>query len=325
MFDLDEIEKDWKENSFCLTDKEVMDIFVSEGVTTRDYQKHLNNVWKNVRTMRKETPAQRLHRAIFGELSDPEEEKRRREEEKRICEYQAKELSYKPCLSKKSQNKVVEGCMDVVFDCTREWYEFFKGNIPMEDLYYVCLNTLISSAKYCVHYSTKTCFRAYVIEGIRREIIKFVSRLEHIPYRNAYAIINGYYKGYDEIEDYGDGWCKPKPGYKMKFEYDYKYDKEEPTKASYIYEMIKNDSYDVEFIKGTSTEEFFEVYDEILETLPYIEKMTMRLFYDSIGLEGLSIKEISDYLGVEENEVVNAKRRVLRRLKKDERIKKFYQ
>lgn len=37
MFDLDAIEKDWKENSFCLTDKEIREIYISEGVTTKAY------------------------------------------------------------------------------------------------------------------------------------------------------------------------------------------------------------------------------------------------------------------------------------------------
>lgn len=320
MFDLDEIEKDWKENSFCLTDQEVLDIFKQEGVTTKDYKEYRDDVWENYIGIRRDYTAEyRLLRNIFGFSEEAEEEKRIREEVD-------KKLSYKPHLSKEGQNKVVEGCMDIVFDSTREWYDYFKGNIPMENLYYVCLNTLISSARHCIHYYTKTCFRSYVLEGIRKNMIKFVSRLEHIPYRNAYAMMNGYYKYYNEIEDrIEDSWCAIEPGYKKEFEYDNNFDKEVPTKASYIYEMIKNDSYEVDFIKKQSTDEFLAVYDEIIEELPYIEKMTMRLFYNYEGSEGLTINEISDYLGIESNEVINAKRRVLRKLKKDERIKKFHQ
>ena len=37
MFDLDAIEKDWKENSFCLSDKEIREIYIAEGVTTKAY------------------------------------------------------------------------------------------------------------------------------------------------------------------------------------------------------------------------------------------------------------------------------------------------
>ena len=37
MFDLDAIEKDWKENSFCLSNKEIREIYIAEGVTTKAY------------------------------------------------------------------------------------------------------------------------------------------------------------------------------------------------------------------------------------------------------------------------------------------------
>lgn len=309
MFDLDEIERDWKENGHHLTDKEILEIYKQEGVTTKEYKKYMENVYK---VMREFTPQERLMRQIFGNDKEIEEDRR-------IYEYKKAKL-YKPQLSKESQNKVVEGCLDIVFDSTREWYEYFKGNIPMENLYNICLDTLISSAKHCIHYYTKTCFRSYVIVGIRKNMIKFVSRLEHIPYRNAYAIINDYYEGIDEYKIPIDSWCAIKPGYKKEFEYDYNYDKEEPTKASYIYEMIKNDSYDVDFIKKQLNEEFLSDYEEIIEELPYLEKMVMRLFYSSDGLEGLSIKEISDYLGIEPNQVINAKRRVLRKLRKNEKL-----
>ena len=37
MFNLDEIEKDWLDNSFCLTDEEIRKIYIAEGVTTKAY------------------------------------------------------------------------------------------------------------------------------------------------------------------------------------------------------------------------------------------------------------------------------------------------
>ena len=37
MFDLDEIERDWKENSFCLSDEEIRKIYIAEGVTIDAY------------------------------------------------------------------------------------------------------------------------------------------------------------------------------------------------------------------------------------------------------------------------------------------------
>jgi DNA-directed RNA polymerase specialized sigma subunit len=87
--------------------------------------------------------------------------------------------------------------------------------------------------------------------------------------------------------------------------------------------MIKNDSYDVDYTKRLSQEEFMSDYDEALEELPYLEKMAMRLSYDAYGYPGLTINEISDYIGVEPKEVVNAKRRVLNKLKKDKRFDKY--
>ena len=41
MFDLDAIEKDWKENSFRLTDKEIRQIYISEVITTNAFYENL--------------------------------------------------------------------------------------------------------------------------------------------------------------------------------------------------------------------------------------------------------------------------------------------
>ena len=63
MFDLDAIEKDWKENSFCLTDKEIREIYISEGVTTKAYREKVDELWK---MRRYGTADEELIELLFG-------------------------------------------------------------------------------------------------------------------------------------------------------------------------------------------------------------------------------------------------------------------
>ena len=298
MFDLDEIERDWKENSFCLTDEAIMDIFVQEGVTNEAYQKECDEHFKH---RKKVNPMDRLLASIFGD------EEKKEELDKKEMEYATEfneSIPKRKHLSQESQMKVVEGCMDVVFENTRFWYEVFDEKLSMEELYNICIDSLIKSAKYCMHYSTKPCFRSYVNKSIKNNISEHIAKWEHITVREADRRINNYFIYKEKI---------------LKIHFD----REIPTKQSHIYEMIKNDSYDVDYTKRLSQEEFMNEYEKILEELPYIEKMVMRLSYDDNGDKGLTIDEISDYTGVEPKEVRNTKRRVLNRLRKDERFNKY--
>ena len=298
MFDLDEIERDWKKNSFRLNDEEIMAIYVQEGVTVEAYQKEVD---EHLKTRKKYDPGKKLLLQIFGEREKADQiEKEIAEDNKRIRDNYPKRKQ----LSKESQMRVVEGCMDVVFENTRYWYEDLDGKISMEKLYNICVDSLIKSAKYCMHYSTKPCFRSYVNKSIQNNISEYIARWEHITVREADRRI----KRHDIFKESI-----------LKLDYD----KEIPTKQSYIYEMIKDDSYDVDYTKKLIQEEFMSEYDEILEELPYIEKMVMRLSYDDNGYPGLTMEEISDYVGVEPKEVRNAKRRVLNRLRKDKRFDKY--
>ena len=298
MFDLDEIERDWKENSFCLTDEAIMDIFVQEGVTNEAYQKECDEHFKH---RKKINPMDRLLASIFGE------EEKKEELDKKEMEYATEfneSIPKRKHLSQESQMKVVEGCMDVVFEDTRYWYEDLDRKISMEKLYNICIDSLIKSAKYCMHYSTKPCFRAYVNKSIKNNISEHIAKWEHITVREADKRIKRHDIFKEDI---------------LKLDYD----KEIPTKQSYIYEMIKNDSYDVDYTKRLIQEEFMSEYDEILEELPYLEKMVMRLSYDDNGENGLTTNQISDYIGVEPKEVKNAKRRVITKLRKDNRFNKY--
>ena len=300
MFDLDEIERDWKENSFCLTDEEIMNIYIQEGVTTLAYKKECEE-YSAKNNRRIIDPSEMLLASIFGNKEKEEEFNKKSREH--YIEWE-KNYPKRKYLSQESQKKVVEGCMDMVFENTRYWYEVLNKKISIEKLYNICVDSLISSAKYCLHFSTKPCFRSYVYKSIENNISRHIARWEHITTYEA----NG------RIEDYDI--------YRKDILKTYQ-DREIPTKQSYIYEMIKNDSYDVDYINKQSQEEFMSDYDEALEELSYLEKMVMRLSYDAYGYPGLTTNEISDYIGVEPKEVVNAKRRVLNKLKKDKRFDKY--
>ena len=45
MFDLDIIEEDWKNNSFSLSENEIIEIFRSEGATLRKYNEEIEE-WR---------------------------------------------------------------------------------------------------------------------------------------------------------------------------------------------------------------------------------------------------------------------------------------
>lgn len=305
MFDLDLIEKDWKENSFCLSDEEVLEIFKGEGITTVDYDREINKFYDSLPKISAE---ERLLALIFND----ETEKKRIDnidfEAKKMYETQypkRKKLSYS------SQMKVVEGCLDVVFNGTRYWYSYFNEKISMEKLYYICLDALFNSAKYCLHYSNKLCFRAYANKCIERSIIKNVARWEHISYRNAYYIINHL----ERIEGYFNS------DYVSELKFDY--EKEIPFKSSFIYEKIKNDSYDVDYISKILSDEFMLDYKQALNELTYEERKVMELLFDSNGYYDLSIKQISEFLVTEPDIIKKIKREAIKKLKKDDRFNKY--
>ena len=190
MFDLDLIEDDWKKNSFQLTDEEVFEIYKSEGVTKKDYEMKKEEI---LSSYKKISPEEKLLISIFGD----EKEKKELDEIDREKYEKVKEISIR--LSHSSQMKVVEGTLDVVFDSTRYWYEKLNKSIPMEEIYNLSIDSLMNAAKYCIHFSTKMCFRSYAYEFIRRNMISLVARKERISYKNAYCIIyNRFTKYYEE-------------------------------------------------------------------------------------------------------------------------------
>lgn len=305
MFDLDLIEDDWKKNSFQLTDEEVFEIYKSEGVTKKDYEMKKEEI---LSSYKKISPEEKLLISIFGD----EKEKKELDEIDREKYENVKEISLR--LSHSSQMKVVEGTLDVVFDSTRYWYEKLNKSIPMEKIYNLSIDSLMNAAKYCIHFSTKMCFRSYAYEFIRRNMISLVARKERISYKNAYCIIYNRFTKYYEEEN--------RLLYNV-YELSYDYTKEIPYKPSSIYEMIRKEIYEENYIKNISSEEFIKDYNYAIKGLDNLEEMLIKLLYDKNGLNGLTFKEISEYLGIHTNKVYNIKKKVIRKLNKNARFYKY--
>ena len=301
MFDFDEIESSFKDNYFSLSEEEIMEIYRLEGVTLNNYYKELDEYRKNIHL--NISAEERLLRSIYGR-DDLQKEV---EELKEKYEYPTKKR-----LSLESQKKVVEGCLDLVFDSTKYWYDYLKKEISQERLFYVCLDALINSVKYSLHYE-KPVFKSYIIANIDRNIIKYVAKLEHLTYREVYKAIYN-------IEEYDYKTFEHIPNKELKFKYD---DKEIVEKPSKIYYRLKNESYDFEDIKNISSDEFYPIYKEALEELDDTAKDVMKLSYDINGNNILTYAEIGECLCIDKKKVVNAKRRAIRKLRKNEKIKQF--
>ena len=302
MFDLDIIEKDWKKNSFCLSDLEIMNIYKEEGITKTNYKNEVDEFLKSLPKMSSEEKML----AYFSKGNELfKKEKEIFEKRKYLMETQYPKRKY---LSHESQMKVVEGCMDVVFNQSKYWYNIFNKKIPMEELYNICLDSLFNSAKYCLHYSTKPCFRSYVEQSIFANIVKKISKLGHISYNEAYKIMNSI-TSYNNLDILGI----------LKNNYE----KEIPYKPSWIYELTKNNSYDVDYIRRISSDEFMMEYQQAIEELPYDERTIMTLLYDSNGNNGFTHKEISECFGYDPNKIANVKARIKKKLRKDHRFDKY--
>ncbi len=210
--------------------------------------------------------------------------------------------------------KVVEGTLDVVFDSTRCWYEMLNKSIPMEEIYNLSIDSLMNAAKYCIHFSTKMCFRSYAYEFIKRNMISLVARKERISYKNAYCIIYNKFTKYYEEEN--------RLLYNV-YELSYDYTKEISYKPSSIYEMIRKEIYEENYIKNISSGEFMKDYNNSINNLDNMEKMVIELLYDKDGFKGLTYKEASDYLGIPINDISNLKRKVIRKLKNNSKFNKY--
>lgn len=298
MFDLDLLEKDWLDNSFRLTEEEIIEIYQKEGVTLKKYSEQQEEYRRKNRTGL--TAEEKLLQLFYGKNEKIEEPSKEMEEP--VRKYLNKDL----------QKKVIEGTLYIVFDSTREWYKFFDGKVSMERIYYVCLEALINSVKYMLH-CEKPVFELYVIKSIERNIIKHIAKWEHITYRKAYEIIKGFID-VDYLLENND----------KKIDLEFNYDnKEELEKPSKIYYRIKNEPYNVDYTKNVSSNNFLKDYMEALQFLEEDEKMIMQLSFDKEGNLGLTNNEISDYLGIEPNEIVSIRRKAIKTLRKNKTLNRY--
>ena len=304
MFDLNAIEKDWLNNSFKLSEEEIIEIYRSENITLNKYDLELEEYRKNTKVGM--TAEERLLLEFFGEYPKIMEDNNNSKEK---YEYPTRKY-----LSKDLQKKVIEGSLYIVFDSTREWYKFFNSKLSMERIYYVCLEALINSTKYMLH-CEKPVFELYVIKSIERNMIKHVAKWAHITYRKAYEIIKNYVIDSDYILE-----CyKEELGLLFNFD-----NKEEVEKPSKIYYQLKDESYDVNYIKNISSQEFMKDYINSLNRLDNIEKIVMQLTFDKDGNRGLTNNEIADYLGIEAKNVSNIRKRAIKTLRKDLKLNTYY-
>ncbi len=298
MFDLDIIENDWKEHSFSLSEEEIIEIFRNEGATWSKYNEELVQYKKN--TGINITPEERLLAIIFGDNEILKEEELR------------KKYSYpkKKHLSSNSQKVIIEGCMYIVFNATREWYHFFNEKISQEKLYYACLEALIKCVKYVIH-CEKPIFELYVYKCIERNVIKNIAKWEHLSCCDVYTYVHNIDSKYDA---YGD---KVK---ELNFEYD---DKETPESPATIVYMQRNDQYIEDYIKNISAKQFMYDYNNALDKLSEIERFVMQLSYDINGFQGFTHNEIAEYLGLSKSDITNAKRRAIRKLRNNNKLNKY--
>ena len=292
MFDIDKLEEEWKKLYKALSEEEIYDIYKSDGATydnlddrIKDYNNYVNA---------KITPEERLLYSIFG--TNEEIKKKLDEEQQRRENTKYPEENH---LSLDKQKIVVEGCMDVVFEVTRKWYESFNGSIDIEDIYYTAIYSLISAVRRCVH-NGKMTFKRYVHSYIYTSISRMVAKKLGIKP--------------SELE---------KDMYFNKVDKYNKNDIEVPTKPGTVNYMLANTPYYENFNEGVSNDEFIKDYNDVINKLPFYEKEVFRLSYDNEGYPGLTYSEISEYLGISNNDVRNAKRRVIRKLRNNDIINSY--
>ncbi len=301
MFDLDAIEKDWQEHSFCLNEEDIIEIFRSEGATLNKYLAEINEYRQKTHVEIEISPEERLLANIFGDS----EIQKKIENADQLREKLEKEFPFpvKKHLSKENQKRVVEGCLDMVFDSTREWYDFFNGNLSMEKIYYVCLEALMNSVKYAVH-CEKPIFRLYISKSITRNIIKHIAKWEHLSYREVYEIV------FNIIND--DAFFFEKKNISCHYE-----NIEESQKPSKIFHHLRNETDEFNYVNQVSSNEFMKDYNQVLSTLDDDSRMIMQLSFDQNGYRGLTSREIADYLGIDCERVSNIRRKAIKTLRKD--------
>lgn len=310
MFDLDLIEQDWKNNSFCLSEEDIIEIYRLDGATLNKYEEELDEYMKKVNSCcrKEQSTEERLLLAIFGDRETLEEKEKR---QKMIDEIPVPQKKH---LSKSLQKKVVEGSLYLVFDETRYWYNFFEGKLSLEKIYYICLEALMNSVKYIVH-CEKPVFGFYVSKSIERNIIKYVAQYLHITYREVYEMVHYKY-------EYGAYSSSKQLNKDLNLLFNTE-TKEEVEKPSQIYYRLRNECYGTNYIKTISSNEFMVDYNMALENLNDVEKIVMQLSFDINGYRGLTNAEIADYLGTDKDKISIIRRRAIKVLRKNAKLNTY--
>lgn len=76
MFDLDAIEEDWKNNSFILSEEDIIEIYRFEDVTLNKYNEEIAEYRRKTHVKTELTAEDRLLAAIFGDATIKEIEER---------------------------------------------------------------------------------------------------------------------------------------------------------------------------------------------------------------------------------------------------------
>lgn len=307
MFNLDLIEEDWKNNSFRLSEEDVIEIYRMEGVVLSKFKEEWDEYKRKIGNSSKHLSIEeKLLQSIYGKNLKEEEPKN--EAISKISKPQRKYLS------KESQKKVIEGSLYLVFEETREWYEFLEGKLQVERIYSICLESLINSVKYMIH-CEKPVFCFYILKGIERNMTKYIAKYLHVTYREAYEMIHPTY-------EFGSRSFAKEFDENLRFLFSCE-EKEESEKPSKIYERLKNDYHEIDYIKNVSSDEFVSDYNDALENLDDITKTIMKLSFDNNGYRGLTNREIADYLGIDIRKISNIRKKAMKILRKNEKIKTY--
>ena len=220
-----------------------------------------------------------------------------------IMEKEKIEEPKKKYLSFEKQKEVVEGCMYLVFDYTHFWDNATGHVFDVEEIYYLCLHSLISTTKYCCH-CKKPVFSLLVYETIRRNMYNLIGRRMHLSYREVYRKIDNWELEHKPVDD-NDHQLYDIPNKEIV---------EIATDPKEIYLMTKDIPTDDEYQK--ESEMFMEKYYQQIGQLNGLERSVMFMAYDNNGYSGLTDNEIADELATDKKTVSNIKRKIKNRMKK---------
>lgn len=318
MFNLENIEKDWIENSYSLSEEEILDIFREDNATIPQYEESMEKWHKKIKVSPKNlTAEERLLRTIFGET---EEQKHESERYQKLLEAKLEKYPEpkKQHLSKENQKRVVEGSMHLVFKNVRYYYNMFEFKISEEILYYLLLESLINVAKYMIHCGDLV-FNLYVQRSFENSITKYISRIKKVSFNEAKNVIC-YYEYYKSL-NMEPFWLSKD---EIEKKYDLSYKKTEGSVSPFELKfLLRNETLNDDLMEKINTEDFFKDYRHVLDELSEEEKIVMQLSYDKYGYVGLTYGEIADYLGIERKEVANIKKRALKHVRKNTLLNKY--